>query len=177
MPEGTDAPATPAQRPRREPSPKPERPRDELGRPLPWSEPTRLHMEDFDSKPVDENHRLGIGYFDARRFFPAHEAWETCWKQSKGTPDEEFYKGLSQLGAGYTHYLRGNPHGTFTLLRRGGTRVGRYDSPHLDIDARGLAATTLAQADEVERDYRAGATMPELDFPVIGSDDRSGPQA
>jgi predicted metal-dependent hydrolase len=136
-----------------------------------------MHLEDFDSKPVEENHRLGIGYFDEGRFFPAHEAWETCWKQSKGTPDEEFYKGLSQLGAGYTHYLRGNPHGTFTLLRRGGTRVGRYGSPHLGIDAAGLAATALAQADEVERDYRAGAPMANLEFPLIGGGGGAGSPA
>ncbi len=128
-----------------------------------------MHLEDFDSKPVAENHGLGIRYFDAQRFFPAHEAWETCWKQSKGTPDEEFYKGLSQLGAGYTHYLRGNPHGTFTLLRRGGTRVARFASPHLEVDSHALAATALWQADEVERRYRAGEGMPNLVFPVIGN--------
>ena len=93
---------------------------------------------------------------------------KTCWKQSKGAPDEEFFKGLSQLGAGYTHYLRGNPHGTFTLLRRGGTRVGRYASPHLDVDARALSETALAQADDVEREHRAGRAMPNLVFPVIG---------
>jgi hypothetical protein len=156
-------------RPRREPGPKPERPRDELGRPLAWDEPTRMHLEDFDSLAVAENHRLGIAYFDERRFFPAHEAWETCWKQSKTTPDEEFYKGLSQLGAGYTHYLRGNPHGTFTLLRRGGSRVARYASPHLDVDTAGLSATALSQAHDVELAHRAGEPMPDLTFPVIGS--------
>jgi uncharacterized protein len=133
-----------------------------------------MHLEDFDSMPVADNHRLGIGYFDRQRFFAAHEAWETCWKQSKGTPDEEFYKGLSQLGAGYTHYLRGNPHGTFTLLRRGGTRVGRYPSPHLGVDGRALSAAALAQADEVERDYRAGTPMPNLQFPLIGNAGESG---
>jgi len=136
-----------------------------------------MHLEDFDSKPVSENHRLGIGYFDAQRFFPAHEAWETCWKQSKGTPDEEFYKGLSQLGAGYTHYLRGNPHGTFTLLRRGGTRVGRFASPHLDVDTQALASTTLWQADEVEREFRSGEPMPNLVYPVIGNGGGGGSPA
>ena len=175
MPDGMDAPPASAERPRRDPpSPKPERPRDELGRPLPWSEPTRLHLEDFDSMPVAQNHRLGIEYFDGRRFFPAHEAWETCWKQSKGTPDEEFFKGLSQLGAGYTHYLRGNPHGTFTLLRRGGTRVSAYASPHLGVDGEALSTTALAQADEVERAHRDGVAMPNLEFPVIGSGSGSG---
>ena len=177
MPDGKDALSSSASRPRRDPSPKPERPRDELGRPLPWSEPSRLHLEDFDSLTVARNHQLGIEYFDGERFFPAHEAWETCWKQSKGTPDEEFFKGLSQLGAGYTHYLRGNPHGTFTLLRRGGTRVGRYGSPHLGIDARRLSSTALTQADEVERAHRAGAAMPALSFPVIGNGAEGGGSA
>src|SRR5256885_430275 len=121
---------TPAPKPNRPRNPaappKPTRPRDELGRPLAWDATGTLHLENYDALPVEENHRLGIGHFDGRRFFPAHEAWETCWKQSKGTPDAEFFKGLSQIGAGYTHLLRGNLHGAHTLLRRGGGRVGRY---------------------------------------------------
>jgi predicted metal-dependent hydrolase len=175
MPERSESVSASPERPGRGPggrpeaAGKPERPRDELGRPLPWDEPTRLHLAEFDSLSVDENHRLGIEYFDDRQFFPAHEAWETCWKQSKGTADEEFFKGLSQLGAGYTHYFRGNPHGTFTLLRRGGSRVTRYPSPHLGVDSERLATVALAQADEVERAHRAGTAMPELAFPVIGS--------
>jgi predicted metal-dependent hydrolase len=124
-------------------------------------------MQDFDALSVDENHQLGIRSFDAHDFFPAHEAWETCWKQAKGTADEEFFKGLSQLGAGYTHYLRENPHGTFTLLRRGGNRVVTYPTPHRGVDTAALAGTALAQADEVERAFRAGEPIPELTFPVI----------
>src|SRR5438094_10074057 len=83
--------------------PKPKRPRDELGRPLPWDSKSRLDLEDFDSMSLEENHRLGVEHFDAEEFFPAHEAWETCWKQAKGSPDAELFKGLSQLGAGYVH--------------------------------------------------------------------------
>jgi hypothetical protein len=162
---------TPAPKPNRprDPSapPKPERPRDELGRPLPWGAASRLVMEDFDELPLAENHRLGIAHFDAGRFFPAHEAWETCWKQAKGGPDEEFYKGLSQLGAGYTHYLRGNPHGTFTLLRRAGGRIGRFPSPHLGVRTDVLAGEARRQADLVERAHRAGEPMPPLTFPTI----------
>ena len=147
--------------------PKPRRPRDELGRPLGWDESSRLQLEDFDSLSIEQNHALGIRYLNAGQFFPAHEAWETCWKQAKGTPDEEFFKGLSQLGAGYTHYLRGNPHGTFTLLRRGGGRIARYPSPHLGVETERLSAKALAQADEVERAFRAGEPQPKLEFPTI----------
>src|SRR5207244_9646378 len=110
--------------------PKPARPRDELGRPLSRTAENKLDLEDFDSLSIEENHRLGIAHFNAGRFFPAHDAWETCWKQAKRTPEAEFFKGLSQLGAGYVHMLRGNPHGAYTLLRRAAGRIERYGADH-----------------------------------------------
>ena len=166
MPQRTPAPKP--NRPRRpDAPPKPERPRDELGRPLPWDAVNVLEMEAYDSLPLEENHRLGIESLNARRFFPAHEAWESAWKRSKGTPDEEFFKGLSQLGAGYVHHLRGNPHGAFTLLRRGVSRIRRYPSPHRDVDTEGLSTIALRQADAIERAKLAGAATPDIEFPTI----------
>ena len=147
--------------------PKPERPRDELGRPLPWGAESSLRMEDFDSFSLERNHQLGVAHFDAGEFFPAHEAWETCWKQAKTTPDAEFYKGLSQLGAGYTHLLRGNQHGAFTLMRRGSGRVARYPGVHLAVDTAALAAAAERDADEIERAQRDGRPMPRIDPPTI----------
>jgi uncharacterized protein len=130
---------------------KPERPRDELGRPQPWSAENRLHLEDFDSLSMQENHRLGVEHFNAGRYFPAHEAWETAWKQARDTDDAEFFKGLSQLGAGYTHLLRGNRHGAFTLLRRAAGRVSRYPRGHHGIDTEAVSTRAEADADAVER--------------------------
>jgi len=154
---------------RRKPPPKRERPRDELGRPLPWGSENRLQMEDFDALPVAENHRLGIEHFNARRFFPAHEAWETAWKQSRGTPDEEFYKGLSQLGAGYVHFSRGNLHGTHTLIRRATSRLRRYAPVHGRIDLAALVEQVEEQAATVERSAASGEGMPPLDPPRIAA--------
>jgi predicted metal-dependent hydrolase len=162
---------TPAPKPGRprdpDASPKPARPRDELGRPLARGSPNLLHLEDYDSLSVDENHRLGIEHFDAGRFFPAHEAWETSWKQSKGSTDAEFFKGLSQLGAGYVHLLRGNPHGAFTLLRRGAGRIRPYGQEHRGVKARRLADAALAHAEVIERTDRTGTEVPRLTFPRI----------
>ena len=162
---------TPAPKPNRprdpDAPPKAERPRDELGRPLSRGAESRMHLEDFDSLPVDENHRLAIAHFDAKRFFQAHEAWETCWKQTKGTGEAEFFKGLSQLGAGYVHLLRGNQHGAYTLLRRGAGRIEGYSSPHRGVDVRALARTTLAQADAIEEAERENRPSPRLPFPRI----------
>lgn len=130
---------------------KPERPRDELGRPQPWEAENRLHLEDFDALPLEENHRLGTAHFDAGRYFPAHEAWETAWKQARGTNDAEFFKGLSQLGAGYVHLLRGNAHGAVTLLRRAISRIERYARGHRGIDTPGVVARARADADAIQR--------------------------
>ena len=126
-----------------------------------------MHLEDFDALPVEENHRLAIAHFDAGRFFQAHEAWETCWKQMKTTGEAEFFKGLSQLGAGYVHLLRGNQHGAYTLLRRGAGRIDAYDDPHRGIRVRALAKTARAQADQIEAAEREGRPSPSLTFPTV----------
>jgi predicted metal-dependent hydrolase len=151
----------------RQPGEKTRRPRDELGQLLPWDAENRLHLEDFDALPLERNHQLGIEHFNQGRFFPAHEAWETAWKQARGTSDEEFYKGLSQLGAGYTHYRRGNLHGTHTLLRRALSRIGRYGRAHGGIDLTGLAEAVTAHAEAADAAERDGGPLPDLDPPQI----------
>jgi uncharacterized protein len=152
---------------RQPPRQKTERPRDELGRPLPWDQENRLELEDFDSLTQEENHRLGTTHFNEGRFFQAHEAWETAWKQGRGTPDEEFFKGLSQLGAGYVHYRRGNPHGARTLIRRGTGRIGPYGPEHLGVEVRRVVAEAERHAEAIEAAERAGEGMPDLVPPLI----------
>jgi uncharacterized protein len=152
---------------RQPPRQKTERPRDELGRPLPWDQENRLELEDFDSFPQEENHRLGTLHFNSGRFFHAHEAWETAWKQGRGTPDEEFFKGLSQLGAGYVHYRRGNPHGAHTLIRRGTRRIGRYGPGHQGVEVERVVEEAESHAAAIQASEAAGEPMPELTPPRI----------
>ncbi len=128
---------------------KPERPRDRLGRPLAWDAENQLHLPDFDAMTLDQNHQAGRRLAGEGNWFGAHEAWETAWKQARGTGDEEFYKGLSQMGAGYVHLLRGNAHGARTLLRRGAGRVGAFPDPHLGIATAAVAAELEALAARV----------------------------
>jgi len=145
------------------PAPKPERPRDEAGRPLRAGEANRLHLPDFDSMTLEECHEEAIRLFDASNYFGAHEAWETCWGFAKGTEEEDFFKGLAQLGAGYTHWIRGNPHGVRALLGRAMARIGTHGSPHrgLDVDAWIRRMEDLrAQAGAAQRN---GTPLPPLE--------------
>jgi hypothetical protein len=130
---------------------KQERPRDRLGRPLAWDAEPELVLENYDDLSMEDNDRLGREAVAAGRWFPAHEAWETAWKQARGTGDEELFKGLSQMGAGYVHLLRGNAHGAMMLLRRAAGRVGRYPDGHRGIATVALRDKLLADAARVER--------------------------
>ncbi|TMK13364.1 MAG: DUF309 domain-containing protein [Actinobacteria bacterium] len=141
---------------------KPERPRDGLGRPLARDAVNQLHLPDFDSFPMEENDRLGRDLLRQRNYFGAHEAWETAWKQARGTGDEELFKGLSQMGAGYVHLLRGNAHGAMALLRRGARRVKGYPDGTLGIATARLAARLEDDAAAVE----TGKLLPGPDAAV-----------
>jgi hypothetical protein len=142
---------------------KPQRPRDLLGRPLAWGAENQLVLEDYDALGIEENHELARAHVRSGRYFPAHEAWETAWKQARDTADAEFFKGLSQMGAGYVHLLRGNAHGAVTLLRRASGRVGAYPDGHrgiptvalhdrLEADAAAIGAGDLVPGEDVSFD-------------------------
>ena len=135
---------------------KPERPRDRLGRPLAWDATPELHLPDFDANSLEENHEAARAYVRDGGWFGAHEAWETAWKQARGTGDEEFFKGLSQMGAGYVHLLRGNAHGAVTLLERAVRRVRTYPDPHRGVPTGALVRRLQADADAVA----AGTLVP-----------------
>ena len=100
---------------------------------------------------LPEQVTVGREHLNAGRYFPAHEAWETAWKQARETADAEFFKGLSQLGAGLVHLLRGNAHGCVRLLRRGAGRVRGYPPGHQGVDTRGVAEAAERLAAAVER--------------------------
>ena len=139
-----------------------ERPRDELGRPLPWGSESKLVLLDYDSFSIEKNHELAIGYFNAGQFFSAHEAWEGAWRRAKNTPDEEFFKGLAQLGAGYTHYLRGNPSGASILIDRGTTRIAAYGANHLGIRGIELRAACEPHIEACRKAAEDGSAPPAL---------------
>jgi uncharacterized protein len=146
---------------------KPQRPRDRLGRPLDWGAENELELEDYDSLSLAENDRLGREHVRAGRYFPAHEAWETAWKQARGTDDAELFKGLSQMGAGYVHLQRGNAHGAKTLLRRASRRIGAYPDGHRGIATTGLRDRLDADADSVERGDLVPGEDVVFDPPVV----------
>ncbi|MSQ41985.1 MAG: DUF309 domain-containing protein [Dehalococcoidia bacterium] len=154
---------------------RPERPRDELGRPLPAGSATRLQLEPFDRLDPDTNQRLAVQHFNRGQFFAAHEAWEACWRAARETADEAFFKSLAQLAAGYTHWRRGNAHGARALLERASAGLRAYPPRHRGLDVAALLAAAREHAARFGEAERAGAPPPAVAVAPLALDEPQGP--
>lgn len=106
--------------------PRQARPRDALGRPLPYG---AAGVEPVSEEPLPPGPTLdrARSLVDEGRPFAAHEVLEARWKAG---PDEErdLWQGLAQLCVALTHAARGNATGAARLLDRGIERLERYGS-------------------------------------------------
>ena len=125
------------------------RPRDALGRPLPYGAAGEERAPEGVLRPPAEALAEAQRLLDAGRPFHAHEVLEDAWKSA---PDGErrLWRGLAQLAVGRTHLLRGNVRGAATLLQRGAENIEPYAAapPH-DIDVAGLVRWAHAGGDGV----------------------------
>ena len=100
------------------------RPRDRLGRPLPYGSPG---VEPVSEDPLPPLETVGA----ARRLlaegrpFSAHEVYEARWKAGP-VEERELWQGLAQLCVAITHAERGNPVGARRLLGRAARRLASY---------------------------------------------------
>ncbi len=60
---------------------------------------------------------MGLELFNAGKYFEAHEALETAWREEAG-PVRELYRGILQVAVGYLHIQRGNYVGARKMFKR-----------------------------------------------------------
>ncbi|MFZ3474074.1 DUF309 domain-containing protein [Streptomyces sp. 4.24] len=94
------------------------RPRDGLGRPLPYGAQGVGRQPEGVVRTPAESVAQAQRLLDAGKPFHAHEVFEDAWKSG---PEEQapLWRGLAQLAVGLTHSARGNAVGGARLLRRG----------------------------------------------------------
>ncbi|MFC6066111.1 DUF309 domain-containing protein [Streptomyces ochraceiscleroticus] len=138
------------------------RPRDGLGRPLPYgAEGVERQPEGVVRTPQEsltEAQRL----LDEGKPFHAHEVLEDAWKS--GPPQErELWRGLAQLAVGLTHAARGNVTGATSLLNRGAAAIEPYaHAAPYGIDVTGLSRWAGDLADALRGPVPAAAHAPRL---------------
>jgi hypothetical protein len=100
------------------------RPRDALGRPLPYG---AAGVEPISEEPLSPEATLAYArsLLDEGRPFAAHEALEVRWKSCPDA-ERELWQGLAQLCVALTHQARGNEVGASRLLERAASRLDAY---------------------------------------------------
>ncbi|CAM5300041.1 DUF309 domain-containing protein [Streptomyces narbonensis] len=98
------------------------RPRDGLGRPLPYGAEGVLRQPEGVVRTPGETVREAQRLLDAGMPFHAHEVFEDAWKSGPAA-ERDLWQGLAQLAVGLTHAARGNREGGARLLRRGADRL------------------------------------------------------
>ena len=125
--------------------PRQARPRDALGRPLPYG---TVGVEPVSEEPlpaletIAEARRL----LDEGRPFSAHEVLEARWKSC---PDVErpLWQGLAQICVGLTHQARGNAVGAARLLERGARQIEGYDGEAYGLDLAAIITCARSSCD------------------------------
>ncbi|MEW9510950.1 DUF309 domain-containing protein [Streptomyces bacillaris] len=126
------------------------RPRDGLGRPLPYGSPGVERQPEGVVRTPDETLREAQRLLDAGMPFHAHEVFEDAWK-SGPRAERELWRGLAQLAVGLTHGARGNRAGGARLLRRGAGALSSYgEAWPYGIRGGGLVDWAHELADRVE---------------------------
>ncbi|MFI6422494.1 DUF309 domain-containing protein [Streptomyces sp. NPDC050842] len=105
------------------------RPRDGLGRPLPYGAEGVPRQPEGVVRTSAETLREAQRLLDAGMPFHAHEVFEDAWK-SGPEAERDLWQGLAQLAVGLTHAARGNREGGARLLRRGADRLAALGSSH-----------------------------------------------
>ncbi len=118
--------------------PRQARPRDALGRPLPYG---AVGVEPVSEEPLPpmESLQAARTLVKEGRPFAAHEVLEARWKAGPAE-ERDLWQGLAQLCVGLTHAARGNNAGALRLVERGAGRLVAYGAGEgptygLDLDA------------------------------------------
>lgn len=136
------------------------RPRDGLGRPLPYGATGVERVPEDLVLPPTESLVEAQRLLDAGLPFHAHEILEGTWKAAP-SGERDLWQGLAQLAVGLTHVLRGNRAGARTLLERGRAHIAAYAAdPPYGVDVVGLTAWSTQLLDQL--DGEPAATVPRL---------------
>ena len=100
------------------------RPRDRLGRPLPYGSEG---VEPVSEEPLPPVETIAAAHelLTQGRPFSAHEVYEARWKAGPAA-ERDLWQGLAQLCVGITHAERGNRPGALRLIGRARGRLETY---------------------------------------------------
>lgn len=101
------------------------RPRDALGRPLPYGA-EGVEPVSEEPLPPEDTLKAARALVEAGRPFAAHEVLEARWKAGP-IEERDLWQGLAQVCVAITHAARGNQTGADRLFDRAAERLQAFD--------------------------------------------------
>ena len=126
----------------------PERPRDALGRPLPWDVDPALvapPVPGIDGLTDGDVWQLSVGFLERGMPFHAHEVFEQRWRTCPAE-HRAAWRAAAQWGAAETHAARGNGVGAARLAARAMETLGSAGSVPEGFDTQLLTGACAALA-------------------------------
>ncbi len=126
-------------------------------------------------KPDFAKHFLeGIDHFNARRFWEAHEAWETIWLAAQ-SDTEQYLQGLIQIAAAYHHVQRQTYRGAPRLFASALKRLDAFPLVYCGLDRTAVDAAARRHRAWLERAAAAPKEpLSEDEYPKLLVPDRAG---
>ena len=75
----------------------------------------------------------GIALFNDCDFFSAHDFFEDIWIEAN-RDEKEFFQGLVQISVGCYHLICGNLKGAHSQLRKGTTKLKKFEPDFYKLD-------------------------------------------
>jgi uncharacterized protein len=75
----------------------------------------------------------GVGLFNDRNFYKAHDPWESLWLERFGE-EKDFIQGLILSTVALHHYSRGNLRGARSRFRLALDKLEKYPDIYWDVD-------------------------------------------
>ena len=141
------------------------RPRDGLGRPLPYGAVGVQRQAEGTVRTPEQTLAEAGRLLAAELPFHAHEVFEDAWKAA-AEPDRELWRGLAQVAVGITHAARGNRRGALALLQRGGVTIAPFAEVGT-VDVPALLSWLEEALDRVARQCPVVLPVPPLARPVL----------
>lgn len=135
------------------------RPRDGLGRPLPYDTPGTERQPEGVQRTPEQSLVEGQRLLDEGKPFHAHEVFEDAWKLSDGQ-SRLMWRAMAQLAVGVTHAARGNRTGAVSLLRRGADGIEPYSGdPPFGMDIAGVVHWARAAVESIDTNVEGPAEL------------------
>jgi len=108
----------------------------------------------------------GLNLFNQRKFYEAHEDFETAWRETPGD-ERELYRALLQISGGFFRLSQGNAHGAEKFFSRASGWLSLFPESFRGLNTAVVHAKVKAILHDLERERHPSAVLEQHFQPIL----------